>query len=244
MRIIFWIVLSALLAAGAREPAQADPGNAGGNSAADARPGKQSPASLVGADSPQAESLQAFDQWANEQDYYPASMLVGMRARLSEKLASLPPFEAATFRDQFIAKLQTFHDSQWQNAAQWLVQTLAVASDSYAKTIQDMLPDVVADSPGEIRAKLRTIAIRAINLQQVRQGFEQTRQVAIQTAREDDRRQAQLNAQVRASMTYSTPNLYSPASQNRPVPYQRYNDYFNRRYGSPFSYAWGGVWFF
>jgi hypothetical protein len=107
-----------------------------------------------------------------------------------------------------------------------------------------MLPDVVADSPGETRAKLRTIAIRAINLQQVRQGFDQTRQAAIQAAREHEDRQAQFNAQVRASMTYNTPNLYSPAAQNRPVPSQRYSDYFNRRYGSPFSYGLGGVWFF
>jgi hypothetical protein len=188
--------------------------------------------------------LEAFDQWANQQDYIPSPMLVAMRSRLTGTFASLPPAEAATFRDQFIAKLNIFLDPQWQNTEQWLVQTLAVASDSYAKTIQIMLPDVVADSPGEMRAKLRTIAIRAINLQQVRQGFDQTRQAAIQAAREHEDRQTQLNAHVRASMTYSMPNLYSPVAQSRPTPSQRHDDYFNRRYGSPFSYALGGVWFF
>jgi hypothetical protein len=140
--------------------------------------------------------------------------------------------------------MSIFGEPQSKNAEQWLVETLAVASDSYAKKILATLPDIVADSPGELRGKLRAIAIRAINLKQVRQEFDQTRQATIQAVMENELRQAQFNAQVRASMTYSTPNLYSPAAHAGPAPSQRYSDYFNRRYSSPFSYAFGGFWFF
>jgi hypothetical protein len=157
--------------------------------------------------------------------------------------ATLLPSEAAQFRDEFTAKLSILGDPQWHNAEQWLAETLAVASDTYAKTILAKIPDIVADSPGELRAKLRAIAIREINLKQVRHGFDESRPATIQANREDQRRQAQFNAQVRASMTYSTPNLYSPTTHNG-TSSQRYSDYFNRRYGHPFSYAFGGVWFF
>lgn len=201
-------------------------------------------ANVEPASTPQGETLSAYDQWADRQDYYPRHMILAMRARLSGAFDLLPPGEATRFRDQFVAKLNILVDPQWQHAEQWLVQTLAVASESYANKIWTMLPDIVVDSPNDIRAKLRNIAIRAMNVQQVRQGFEQTRQTSIQVAREDVQRQTQFNTQLRASMTYSTPNLYSPAAQGRPVPSQRYSDYFNHRYGSPFSYAFGGVWFF
>jgi LPS O-antigen subunit length determinant protein (WzzB/FepE family) len=189
------------------------------------------------ATSPQAETLHAFDQWADRQDYYSHQMIVEMRDRLCGAFASLPSSKAAQFRDEFIAKLSIFGEPQSQDAEQWLAETLAVASDSYAKKVLATLPDIVADSPGETRAKLRAIANRAINLKQIRQGFDQTRQATIQAVMENELRQAQFNAQVRASMTYSTPNLYSPAAHNGPAPYQRYGDYFNQRYGSPFSYG-------
>jgi hypothetical protein len=171
-------------------------------------------------------------------------MVVEMRERLSAAFASLPPGEAVLYRDNFITKLSILGDPQWQNGQQWLLETLAVASDSYAKTVLAMLPDIVGDSPGELRTKLRAISIRAMGLKQARQGFDEIRLATLQAVREDQRRQAQINNQVRASMTFSTPNLYSPTAHNGQPPYQRYSGYFNRRFGSPFSYWFGGVWFF
>jgi hypothetical protein len=194
------------------------------------------------ASSPQAETLQAFDQWATHQDLYSQPMIAEMRNRLCLKLDGLPSTDAAHFRDELSAKLSVLGDSQSQEAEQWIAETLAVASEIYAKSILAKLPDVVDDSPSEVRAKLRAFVVRAINLRQARQGFNQSRQATIQVLREDERRQAEINAQIRASMTYSTPNLYTPTVQNGPPAYQRYSGYFNQRYGSPYSF--GGVWFF
>jgi hypothetical protein len=238
MRVIFWIVLSAVFTLGECWSVRADSGRAESVSPSGGIQADQAAAS------PQAETLHAFDQWAAQQDYYSRQMVVAMRVRLSDAFASLSPNDAAQLRDEFIAKLNIFSDPQWQNVERWLGETLTVASDSYAKTILASLPDIVADSPGETRAKLRDIEIRAINLQQVRQVFDQTRQVTIQAYREEKLRQAQFNTHLRASMTYSTPNLYSPTAHNGPAPSQRYSGYFNARYGSPFSFGFGGVWFF
>jgi hypothetical protein len=238
MRAISWVVLSAFFTLIECWSVRADSGRADGVS-----PPGEVQANLAPAASPQAETLLAFDQWAAQQDYYSRQMIVAMRARLIDAFASLSPNDATQLRDEFIAKLNILRDPQWQNVELWLAETLAVASDSYAETILASLPDIVADSPGQTRAKLRNIANRAINLQQVRQVFDQTRQATIQANREDNLRQAQFNAHLRASMTYSTPNLYSPTAHNGPPPSQRYSGYFNARYGYPFSW-FGGVWFF
>jgi len=242
MRIIFQIIAAAILITGSLSFVQADPGE--GDTAAQQKALQANAPSGPRAEALQTDTMQTFDQWADHQEFYPAPMIAEMRSSLSAALASLSPQEANAYRDQLIGKLNILTEPQWQAAEFWLVQTLSVASDSYAKTIQAMLPNVVADSSAEIRAKLRTIGLRAHNIQQVRQGFDQARQATIQAAREVDHRQTQFNAQVRASMTYSTPNLYSPASQTRVPSSQRNDAYFNQRYGSPFSYVPGGVWFF
>jgi hypothetical protein len=87
------------------------------------------------------------------------------------------------------------------------------------------------------------LALRRLDMQRYRAGFDQTRQATIASLQDDARRQAAINSQLRASMSYSSPNLYTPGA-HRVDASARYQAYFNQRYANPFSYAFGGVWFF
>jgi hypothetical protein len=243
MRAISTIVLAALvlgsnvlgsnsftaaaeLATGDRQPAES--GKAGSSTAA----------------GPRDAALRAFDAWAARQELYSADSIAAMRSRLLAKFASLSADHETSFSDELLAKIDIFSQTEAYDAEHWLAETLAVASDAYAQKIIARLPDLVDDSPQQVRSKLRAFAVRAINVKQVRQGFDTSRQSAVEVLRQDERRQENINAQLRASMTYSTPNLYSPTIHNGPPPYQRYSGYFNRRYASPFSYSFRGMWFF
>src|SRR5262249_10470606 len=155
------------------------------------------------------------------------SAVADMRTRLVRAFENRTSAEAVQTRDLILINLGMLQDPEVHIAEQWMAETLTVASDSYLHEITSRLPDLVADSPGEGRSKLRAFVVRGINLRQVRQGFEQSRQAAVQMAREDGLRQAQFNAQLRASMTYSAPNLYGPTIHNGPPPQARYSGYFN-----------------
>src|SRR5438105_517547 len=123
-----------------------------------AEPALVSDPSVV-ADAP-SEALQAFGRWAARQELYSRSMIVDMRQRLRDKLASLAPDEAAQLRDDVLDKLSILSDPQLQDAEQWLAETLVMASDAYASQILARLPDIVDDSTGEVRVKLRTLIVR------------------------------------------------------------------------------------
>lgn len=190
----------------------------------------------------QAETLQHFDHWAAQQDIYSPPMIDSMRQRLSDRFAALPPDRAAELRDQTLQKLKVFEEPLAQDANDWILQTLAVASESYAATVREKLPDIVEDSADMMRTKFRAMALRRVDMQRYRAGFEQNRAAAVSSVQEDTRRQAAANSQVRAGKTYSSPNLYTPGA-NRVDASARYQGYFNQRYANPFP-TFGGVWFF
>ena len=122
-----------------------------------------------------------------------------------------------------------------------MAATLAVASDAYRQKLHAALPDVIGDSPGKLRAELDTLAARETNLKQVRQGFDQSRNTAVQAAEHDARQLAQANLQTRAAINYGAMNQYRP-TQGNPQLYQRYSGYKPYDavpYGYPFNF---GFW--
>jgi len=203
------------------------------------QPAHSEAAASLSAAEPLTEILQAYDRWATQQELYPPQLIAGFRGGLQNRFKSLPPDDAARLRDEIVAKLNVLGDPKWRDIELWFSESLAVASDSYANKLLAMLPDLVSDSPGETRSKLRAITVRAINLKQAQQGFEQNRQAAVQIARADAHQLAELNAQYRSRMTFSSPNLYSPAAPNSRDANQRYSGYVSGRLANPFSYAWG-----
>ena len=183
---------------------------------------------------PWNDTLRAFDTWAAEQELYPPHQVAQMRQRLLDRSAQLSESEAAQFRDEMNAKIAALNGPEAQAAERWMAATLAVASDAYARKLEATLPDVIDDSPGKLRAELDTLAARETNLKQVRQGFDQSRNTAVQAAEHDARQLAQANLQTRAAVNYGAMNPYRPTQGNQQL-YQRYTGYTPYSVG-PYGY--------
>jgi hypothetical protein len=192
-------------------------------------------------ENPWNDALRAFDSWAAEQELYPPDQVAQLRQRLLEKATQLPESEAAHFREEMQAKIASLNSPEAQAAERWMAATLAVASDAYRQKLHASLPDVIDDSPGKLRAELDTLAARETNLKQVRQGFDQSRNTAVQATEHEARQQAQANLQMRSAANYGAMNRYRPTQGNQQL-YQRYSGYKPYDVG-PYGYPFGlGFW--
>jgi hypothetical protein len=199
----------------------------------------QSASSTV--NSPVEDALQHFDRWAAQQELYSPVMIGDMRQRLQGRFAASSPDGRSELRDEILQRLDVFQEPLSQDAANWVLQTLAVASDAYATKLRAQLPDPVDDGVDTMRAKFRALVLSRVGLQRYRAGFDQTRQAAVASVQNDAQHQAAINSQLRAGMTFSSPNLYTPGA-NRIDASARYRGYTTHRYANP--YPFGGVWFF
>lgn len=191
--------------------------------------------------SPLDDALGHFDHWTAQQEVYSPAMIADMRQRIRDRFAALSPADQRNFHDDILARLSVFQEPLAQDAMDWVLQTLAVATDSYASTVRARLPDIVNDSADVMRARFRALAIRRQDMQRYHAGFDQTRQATVAVLQNNAQNQAAINSHLRSSMTFSSPNLYTPGA-NRVDVSARYQGYFNQRYANP--YAFGGMWFF
>lgn len=191
--------------------------------------------------SPQDEALVHYDRWAAQQEVYSPAMIADMRQRLCDRLAALTPSDQPKLRNEILVRLSVFQEPLAQDAMEWVLQTLAVATDSYASTVRARLPDIVTDDADQIRKRFRALAIRRQDMQRYHAGFDQTRQATVAVLQNNAQNQAAINSHLRSSMTFSSPNLYTPGAHRVDVS-ARYQGYFNQRYANP--YAFGGIWFF
>jgi len=202
------VMLAAFFMAAGDEPALAGPGGQ-----TTVQTGQQ-PESGAG-----NQVLPRFDQWAEQQRIYSKDDVANMRARIVDRLEHLSPQDAAVFSNDMTAKIETLSSPNAKAAEQWLAQTLAVASDSYARDLRARLPDPVNDSPGKVAAEIEALEAREANLKQVRQGADRSRQIAVRVTDEDIRRQSQANTQARNGPDYGPPP--PPVSAQVPVGGQR-----------------------
>jgi len=129
------------------------------------------------------------------------------------------------------AKLHILLSAEARDARKWLTDTLSVASDSYAKKVRAQLPDVANESPRKLQADLDAFEAREANVKQFNQGMQQARQLEVKSIEEDNRRQAEANAQAHVGTNYSP--AYGGTAIGGPGAYYP-------RYRSPG--AWGTSW--
>lgn len=183
----------------------------------------QAPSATRNVDDPAAavrSVLREFDAWALVQRLYDPEQVKKFRARIVEKSGQLSGDDLAAFLADLSDRLHVLTSEEAREARTWLNQTLAVASDSYAKEIRSKLPDVAKLSASELEEKLDEFEGRQTSNRQYREGLDKTRQARIKNIQEDERRQEQANARAKVSTGPSSP--YSPAGQPRTyTPYSR-----------------------
>jgi len=174
---------------------------------------------------PWQQTLRDFDEWAQIQRLYTEQQVAEMREKILEKVADLPPEDSDRFRDEVNAKLHVMLSAEARDARKWLTDTLAVASDSYAKKVRAKMPDVVKESSSDLAADLDRFGSRQTNVKQYQQGMQKTREMQIKSLEENARRQAEANAKAREGSVYNP----APGGASRREPRTIY------RYQSPYG---------
>src|SRR5262245_25435581 len=100
------------------------------------------------------QTLHGFDEWADVQQIYTPQQVAEMRRKVVDNASSLAPAESDQFRGEINAKLHVLLSAEARDARKWLNETLAVASDSYAKKVRAQLPDVAHESASQLQADL------------------------------------------------------------------------------------------
>jgi hypothetical protein len=113
------------------------------------------------------ETMQSWNAWLESQKLYDRRQVKRMKQSLGDRVERASLDELETIQDELRAKLDILNGPQATNARRWLNDTLAVASDKYAKQVRARMPDVANLSPGELRAAFNQFAER---LTQTREG--------------------------------------------------------------------------
>jgi hypothetical protein len=172
-------------------------------------------------------TLRTFDDWSKVQRLYSPEHMAQLRRQMLDKAASLSPDQSAQFRRETDARLSVLLSAEANDARQWLLDTLSVASDSYAKKVLAGVPDVAHASAGQLQQALADFEARHRSVQQYQAGLAQSRETAIQDLNERNRSNIAAAAEARAASA-------APASFSGVVP----NDAAQRtyeRYRSPYG---------
>jgi len=143
---------------------------------------------------PWDQIMQLFDEWAAVQQIYTPAQVSQWRAQILSKAASLPPADAQRLAIDLQTKLHVMLGAEARDARKWLADTLAVASDSYAKQIKAGLPDPRNMTAAQLQARLDEFENRETNMKQVEAGLQSTRQMQIKAIEADQQAQAAANA--------------------------------------------------
>lgn len=186
-----------------------------------------------------------FDEWASVQQIYDPEQIAKYRDQLIQKASSLKGNELQDFLDDLSAKLKILASEEARKARQWLAETLAVASDSYAKKVKAGLPDVSNLTASQLQEQLDEFQGRRAQTQASAAEFKRAREQQVASFQAERRRQeaAVAQADARAQSARAQSDSYSgyyPGSGGSRGRVRRYPvPVYSGRYG---GLGWGGYW--
>jgi hypothetical protein len=180
--------------------------------------GPLSPAPLASSAAPTPpwdQILQLFDEWAAVQQLYSPAQASQWRAQIMSKAAALPPADAQRLAVDLNAKLHVMLGAEAREARKWLSETLAVASDSYAKQVKAGLPDPRNMTAAQLQARLDEFEGREANMKQFEAGLQSTRQMQVKAIEAGERSQAAANAAAWQGGGGYSGSAYNPGANQR-----------------------------
>ncbi|HEV3025407.1 MAG TPA: hypothetical protein VGX76_23210 [Pirellulales bacterium] len=98
------------------------------------------------------ETMRSWDAWLDTQKLYDSGQVKRMKQALKEQVERSSLEELDKLQDELHEKLAILEGPEAASAGRWLSETLAVASEKYAKQVRTRMPDVVNLSPDELQA--------------------------------------------------------------------------------------------
>ena len=125
------------------------------------------------------DTLLRFEQWLQIQSLYDVEQVQQMRARFAERAQGTAAQDRAKFVQDVDAKLQILYGPGAADVQSYFAETLSVASPAYVKKRRQLLPDVVASTPDQLKDRLARFAVKHQSTVEAHQAFEQRRHLHI-----------------------------------------------------------------
>lgn len=162
------------------------------------------------------QTMDALDEWLSVQKIYEPKRAAQLREQIQQRASQMSAEQLSDFMAQLQAKLKILLGAEARDARQWLNDTLATASDKYAKKIRAGLPDVANMTPGQIQEELDEFERRRAQTRESRSAFERAEQARIKGVEADlqQQRESSEKALDRAAAD-SRQGYFSPPRQAR-----------------------------
>jgi hypothetical protein len=172
------------------------------------------------------QTLLALDEWLSVQKIYEPKQAAQMRDQIVKRASQMSAEELSDFMAELQAKLKILLGAEARDARQWLNETLATASDKYAKKVRAELPDVAKMTPEQIQEELDKFERRRAQTRESRSAFERAEQARIKAVEADLKQQRQESEKAldRAAAD-ARQGYYSPTRQVRQYGSQQVNFY-------------------
>ncbi|HEV3003798.1 MAG TPA: hypothetical protein VGX78_05025 [Pirellulales bacterium] len=135
------------------------------------------------------ETMRAWNHWLAVQKIYDKQQVKKMKQQLDDKVKGLSADELADFHNDLRAKIHVLMSAEALDARHWLSETLAVASQKYAKKVRAGLPDVANLSAQELQDELDRFEERRSQTQQGEVALQQARRNRVKAVQTELRQQ-------------------------------------------------------
>jgi len=125
------------------------------------------------------ESLHGFDEWLSAQTIYSPDQAAQIKAEQQRNLANMTTDELQDFQRDLDAKLSIVSSTEWQDAIDWLSNTLSAAAPSYAAKLNLQYPDVAHLTAAQLQRALAKLERRRWSEHQESLAFERMRETRL-----------------------------------------------------------------
>lgn len=188
------------------------------------------------------ESLRTWNEWLLADPSYSPADVERLRQELDATLAGMSSSQLADFKSDLDAKLTLLMGQEGREYRLWVNESLAVASDVYARKIRAHLPDFAHLSASEVRTVLDRFEYDRYLVQQHQEAHRRLQEQRIAAVRQELRyqREAADQALARAGSRGNLDGHFAVPPQHHPqVKHFRGNNY---GYGLGFGFG-GGLGF-
>lgn len=188
------------------------------------------------------ETLGNWREWLASEKRYTAAEAEQLQQELDAQLAGMTTGELAAFKADLDAKLALLNGQLGREYRQWVNETLAVASESYARKFRAELPDFARMSAAEVQAALDRFDYERSQVEQYETAYHRSQGQRAAAVREElqYQREASQRAADRIGRNASLQAHFAVAPQSQPTIRQYHSQ---RGYGY-YGYGFPSFWFF
>ncbi|HUY89611.1 MAG TPA: hypothetical protein VMV10_12825 [Pirellulales bacterium] len=183
------------------------------------------------------ETLRTWNEWLLADRSYVPDEAERLHQELDAQLAGMSSAQLADFKSDLDAKLALLMGPTGREYRLWVNETLAVASEAYARKVRAHLPDFAHMSASEVQTVLDRFQYDRYQAQQRQEAYRRLQQQRIAATREElyYQREASDRALARAGSRGNMDGHFAVPPQHQP-----HVKKFHGQYGYGYGFGFGG----